>query len=323
MNFNFVSTDHCYCKRPELKECENEVVKYPLNTQNTACQTDLTLDMIERLESELKASTNRCESLTEKLSNKKSLKRELNLTDILQDDESIRFYTGLPDLRTFVLISKLTSPYAEKMKYWDKKKQTKSYYQKDPYKQKPERKRQLSVTEEFVLVLCKLRLGLLNRHLGQMFGVCESTISKILITWVCLLARIFKDTLLRWPSKNEIQKSLPKTFKMYPNTRIIIDATEVFIEKPTSPSAQKSTWSEYKHHNAMKLLVGIAPCGSFTFVSKLWSSSTSDRKITMKSGLIELLEEGDDVMADRGFNIRDLLTRKGVKLNIPPHSQGT
>jgi hypothetical protein len=34
-----------------------------------------------------------------------------------------------------------------------------------------------------------------------------------------------------------------------------------------------------------------------------------------------MLEEGDSVMADRGFNIRDLLTRRKVYLNIPPSSK--
>ena len=155
-----------------------------------------------------------------------------------------------------------------------------------------------------------------------MFGVSEASVCKIVTTWVCLLAKIFDGTLLCWPTSEEVKRQFPKSFKKYPDTRVIIDATEFFIEKPTSPCAQKATWSDYKHHNTLKLLVGIAPCGAFIFISKLWSGSTSDRKIVQESGLIDLLEKGDHLMADRGFNIRDLLTRRGVKLNIPPFSKG-
>ncbi len=33
------------------------------------------------------------------------------------------------------------------------------------------------------------------------------------------------------------------------------------------------------------------------------------------------MEEGDDIMADRGFTIRDLLTDKKATLNIPPFTR--
>lgn len=188
-------------------------------------------------------------------------------------------------------------------------------------KRKPGIQRQLTVKEEYLIVLCRLRLGLLNRHLGDIFAVSESTISKTVTTWVCLLAKIFNGTLLRWPSR-EVKRQFPKSFKKYPDTRVIIDATEFFIEKPTSPCAQKATWSDYKHHNTVKLLVGFAPNEAFTFISEFWSGGTSDRKIVQESGLIDLLQEGDHVMADGGFNIRDLLKRSGVNLNIPPFSKG-
>ena len=103
--------------------------------------------------------------------------------------------------------------------------------------------------------------------------------------------------------------------------RVIIDCTEL-LETSTQPSAQKITWSDCKSHNTFRRLVGISPSGAFTFVSKLWSGGVSDRNITQKSGLIDMLEPLDDVMADRGFNIRDMLTKKRATLNIPPFAKG-
>ncbi|XP_073239630.1 uncharacterized protein [Porites lutea] len=176
--------------------------------------------------------------------------------------------------------------------------------------------------EEFILTLVRLRLGLLSRHLTDIFGVSEGSVSKVFTTWICFLSTVFRDILLKWPCKEEIKKKLPSSFNKFPSTRIIIDCTEIFLQKPTSPSAQRATWSNYKQHNTMKALVGITPTGYFSFVSKLWTGNVSDRYITERSGLLDKLEEGDSVMADKGFNIRDLLTRKKVALNIPPLCKG-
>ena len=57
-----------------------------------------------------------------------------------------------------------------------------------------------------------------------------------------------------------------------------------------------------------------APNGSVTFVSSLFQGSVSDKEITRQSGILNLLEEGAEVMADKGFLIEDLL-KKG-KCNI-------
>ncbi|KAJ8353198.1 hypothetical protein SKAU_G00207650 [Synaphobranchus kaupii] len=47
-------------------------------------------------------------------------------------------------------------------------------------------------------------------------------------------------------------------------------------------------------------------------------SSISDKEITKESGILNLLEEGDEVMADKGFLIKELLADINVKLVIPP-----
>ena len=42
-----------------------------------------------------------------------------------------------------------------------------------------------------------------------------------------------------------------------------------------------------------------------------------DKQIVKESGLLDLLEKGDSVMADKGFLIQDLLDPLGVTLNMP------
>ena len=239
---------------------------------------------------------------------------------MLKDDQSVKFYTGIPTLACLMTIFNLLKPLAEKLKYWDTNKGKKVNFQEKPVK-KSGKKRSLTVFQEFILTLVRLRLGLLVQHLSDVFAISKSSVSKVFTTWICFLAIILKDVLLIWPSKESVRKNLPQSLKHYPSTRVVIDCTEIFIQKPTSRAAQRATWSEYKGHNTMKTLVGITPSGFFSFVSKLWSGSTSDRKLTQKSGILELIEEGDHVMADRGFTIRDLLTKRKAYLNMPPFSK--
>ena len=85
-----------------------------------------------------------------------------------------------------------------------------------------------------------------------------------------------------------------------------------------NPSAQQLTFSNYKNHNTYKALIAISPSGAISFISDLFEGNISDKELTSRCGLLDLLEDGDSVMADMGFNIADLLNAKSVTLNIPP-----
>ena len=71
-------------------------------------------------------------------------------------------------------------------------------------------------------------------------------------------------------------------------------------------------------------MVAISPCGLVTFLSPLWGGRISDHEVTAQSELLQggMLEDGDSVMADRSFDVEDLLAAKGVRMNIPAHLKG-
>ena len=84
---------------------------------------------------------------------------------------------------------------------------------------------------------------------------------------------------------------------------------------------QSELYSEYKSHNTLKGLFGISPNVWVTFLSSLYRGSISEREIVEENHFVDLLEQGDLIMADRGFGIQDLLATKHAQLFIPLRRQ--
>ena len=63
----------------------------------------------------------------------------------------------------------------------------------------------------------------------------------------------------------------------------------------------------------------IVPCGLITFVSKAYGRKTTDSYITNDSGFLDLLEPGDEILADKGFpHIEFELLQRNCTLTMPP-----
>ncbi|CAC5420783.1 unnamed protein product [Mytilus coruscus] len=124
--------------------------------------------------------------------------------------------------------------------------------------------------------------------------------------------------LVVWLPRETIRACIPESFREnYPRTTVIIDCAETFIQRPTNLKSRSETYSNYKSHNTAKYLVGIAPHGHIMFISRAFGGMASDKFIVEKSGFLQYLLPGDEVMANRGFTIDDLLFPLRVKLNIP------
>ena len=128
-------------------------------------------------------------------------------------------------------------------------------------------KPKLSLPDQFFMVLVRLRLGRVVEDLADCFYVSPPTVSRTFTTWTNLMYFKFQE-LLMWMSRRKVDQHIPPSFRQwYPTTRVIIDATEFFIEKPSSVARQSATWSSYKNHNTFKSLLAISPDGIFTFRS--------------------------------------------------------
>ena len=238
---------------------------------------------------------------------------KFRLSNIKNDENMVTFYTGFPSYSTLKSVNDFLGPSVNNLKYSKKQEESSKWSRK-----KRLRQRSLPPLEEFLMTLVRLRLGLFEQDLAHRFGVSQSTVSRITCTWINFLYLKLEELPL-WPPKELVKSNLPKPFRSnYLSTRVILDATEIYIEQPHPPELQQMTFSNYKNGNTYKALIGISPDGVITFVSSLFPGSISDKALTRQIGMLDLLEEGDSVMADRGFDIEEDLLLRGVHLNMPP-----
>lgn len=184
--------------------------------------------------------------------------------------------------------------------------------------QQPKYYKTLNSENRLLLFLMKMKLGLTFAVLGILFHVSSRTVSSIFNT---VLETIYENTKtwVFWPSKDAVKATMPTAFKNYPNCRAIIDCTEIRTDTPPTVEQRALMYSSYKSCFTVKFLIAISPNGLIVFVSKAYGGRCTDGFITNDSGFLNLVEPGDEIMADKGFpQIQtDLFIRKCV-LVMPP-----
>lgn len=284
--------------KEENESLYREVERIQEETEKKIC--DLTIKHLAQKEE----NTSLYEELQRLQEENRTLKAELERVQfgdkfLNQGDTSFKtkFFTGFPTYESFTLVVTFCSSVLPVSK-------------------------KLSPANVFLLIMMKIRLNLLNQDLAYRFNISASAVSKLLNAGLPAVAQKL-SFLVRWPAKEEVIRTLPSVFKpTFRKCRVIIDCTEVFCERARNLTLRALTWSNYKHHNTVKILVGISPTGAVSFISNAFGGRASDKLITQKSGFLNNLEYGDQVLADRGFLIEEELASRGATLAIPSFTKG-
>jgi hypothetical protein len=189
----------------------------------------------------------------------------------------------------------------------------------------------LSHADSLFLTLIRCRRNFSLADLALRFGLTVQSAGVVFNIWIDHMYFKFGQLSI-WPHRNKIIDAMPSDFRRdFPSTLIIIDGTELKTQSPCSVGLQSQLYSDYKGSTTVKCLIGCDPRGSVMFISELFTGSISDKDLTEQSGLLKLLHDlkdcgfiqnGDAIMADKGFTVKDELEKLNIRLNIPPFARG-
>ena len=118
------------------------------------------------------------------------------------------FYAGFIDYDTLLAFcEEILESDAEVMRQWHGSESKESYSL-----HKSGARCRLPLLEQFFMVLVRLRRGLLEFDVAHRFGISQSTVSRLTITWLNFMRHSMKDNLERFPPWHIVEKYIPVTF---------------------------------------------------------------------------------------------------------------
>eukprot|EP00122_Pirum_gemmata_P012262 Pgem_evm1s11388 len=305
-----LQNEHKNTLQKEKAKCENILKKEKEKSKNILQNINILQEEKERYETSLREENTKYERLNNEYEkHKQTYLQKLTYHFVCQSDKLTRFYTGFSHVTQFQSFMNMLIDSGLKDQW------------------SPKRKKKITFEDGILLTLLKLRQNFYFHHLGYLFSCAGMSASRYFWTGLEMIHQF-----LMHPSINPFYKitkrfiddaMLPcfKNDDDYAHTALIIDATELFIETPTNEDFQKMTWSNYKHHNTVKLLITISSTGHVVHCSAAHGGHISDNDLTfVYKEIFDVLWDGAGVMADKGFTIEDILPH-GIVLNLPPFSK--
>ena len=199
----------------------------------------------------------------------------LHLHFVKEKKRIVKLYTGCPSPQIFELIVDHVRARHQKIHYYKGSNSMNAdpkQYQLSPVKDlsqhKPGPSRILSLEDEILMTLMRIRLDCPVEDRAFRFVVSVSLTTSIITTFIVFLSLELKP-LIYWPTPDVTISYKYFHFNgTFDKCESIGDCTEQWIEHSKNPDAQYQTYSSYKSNNTLKKLIFCTKSGSISYISE-------------------------------------------------------
>ena len=151
------------------------------------------------------------------LSKAEASPKRMSVKDIEGNDHKTSLYTGLPNFSIFIALLEYLCGKAERMHVWRGAKEEKARMEAGRDGQQTNRRRSLrtlTLGDELLATLMRLRLGLLVEDVCHRFCISPSYFSRLFTTWIVLLTKEL-PMIFPWPTKEKVPLHTAPQFLPY------------------------------------------------------------------------------------------------------------
>lgn len=153
----------------------------------------------------------------------------------------------------------------------------------------------LSIRDHLLLAVVWLRMYPTNEVLGFLFGVSDSTVSRLVSRVVPLLAKVGKDQMRMPDPGRKHRRTLDDLLKEIPELGVVIDTFEQPVQRPKPKSREEADkwYSGKKKRHTVKSQLGVdRNSGEIVDVGESVPGPTNDLSLLKQTKLLDRLPEG-------------------------------
>jgi hypothetical protein len=171
----------------------------------------------------------------------------------------------------------------------------------------------LDETDQILLTVVWLRVYPTHEVLGYLFGVSDSTVSRIIQRVLPMLEQSGRDTMRMPDPGRKRRRSLDTLLSDTPELAVVIDSFEQKVQRPKEPDERDGFYSGKKKTHTLKNQVAVnEQTGAIVDISDSVAGPTADINLLEQSGLMNRLPDGVGGIGDLAYVGIDKLHPHGL-----------